>query len=115
MPLGIGGRTVGPGEYTLFIDLRPRGYGGRLQEEWTLIVSTWPAQTTYDYENRDALWGSYGYRADRDVVRVPMELESLSHSFDQLSWQFLDMNESAGRLAVIWDEKMASVPFEIRR
>jgi hypothetical protein len=107
-PITIAGRTIPPGEYTLFIDLQPR-------DRWTLIVSTWPAQTTYDYENKSALWGAYDYTPDRDVVRAPMRVERLSHSFDQLSWQFLDMSEAGGRLAMIWDRKLASVAFSVTR
>jgi hypothetical protein len=103
--LEIGGTTVPPGEYTLFIELR--------REQWTLIVSTWPAQKKYEQTNRDALFGAYHYRPDRDVVRTRMELERLPYSFDQLSWQFLDMTDDSGRLAILWDDRMASVPFAI--
>ena len=104
-PLIIAGTRVEPGEYTLFIDLS--------DEVWTFIVSTWPAQDTYDYENRDALFGAFEYTDDRDVLRAPMELETLPVAFDQLSWQFLDMTASGGRLALIWDTKMASVRFSV--
>ena len=103
--LMIAGTRVEPGEYTLFIDLT--------DEVWTFIVSTWPAQETYDYENRDALFGAFEYTDDRDVLRTPMELETLPVAFDQLSWQFLDMTASGGRLALIWDAKMASVAFTV--
>lgn len=104
-PLLIAGARVEPGEYTLFIDLS--------DEVWTFIVSTWPAQETYDYENREALFGAFEYTDDRDVLRTPMELETLPVAFDQLSWQFLDMTASGGRLALIWDTKMASVAFTV--
>ncbi len=104
-PLIIGGTRVEPGEYTLFIDLS--------DEVWTFIVSTWPAQQTYDYENREALFGAFEYTDDRDVLRTPMELETLPVAFDQLSWQFLDTTASGGRLALIWDTRMASVRFSV--
>ena len=107
VPLTIGGTRVPPGEYTMFIDLRAK--------RWMLIISKWAAQTTYDDKNKAALWGTYDYTADKDVVRVPMQLETMSHSFDQLSWEFLDMSDKGGRLAILWDRQMASVPFEIRR
>ena len=103
--LTIGGTRVEPGEYTLFIELA--------DDAWTFIVSTWPAQERYDYENKAALFGAYDYTADRDVVRTPMELETLPYAFDQLSWQFLDMSDRGGRLALVWDTKMASVPFTL--
>ena len=103
--LTIAGTRVEPGEYTLFIDLS--------DEVWTFIVSTWPAQETYDYENREALFGAFEYTDDRDVLRTPMVLETLPVPFDQLSWQFLDMTASGGRLALLWDTKMASVAFTV--
>jgi hypothetical protein len=105
VPLVMGGRTIPPGEYTLFIELA--------REAWTLIVSRWPAQTTYDEQNKEALWGAYDYTPDRDVVRVPMRLDTLPHSHDQLSWEFLDMTDTGGRLGIFWDRKLASVPFTI--
>ena len=106
-PLMVAGVRIEPGEYTLFIDLS--------DEVWTFIVSTWPAQETYGYENRDALFGAFEYTDDRDVLRAPMELETLPVTFDQLSWQFLDMTATSGRLALIWDTKMASVQFSVAK
>lgn len=105
VPLAIGGKTVAPGTYTMFIDLKGSA--------WTLIVSTWPAQTTYDDKNRQALWGAYEYTPDRDVVRVPMKVDTLPYAYDQLAWEFLDMSDAGGRLAMLWDKKMAWVPFQI--
>ena len=104
--LTIGGRTIPAGDYTLFIDLATN-------DRWTLIVSSWAAQTTYDESNRAALWGAYAYTPDRDLVRIPMQVEQLAHSFEQLSWQFLDMTEKSGRLALVWDRKLASVAFTV--
>ena len=103
VPLVFGGTRVEPGEYTLFIDLADEG--------WTFIVSAWPAQRNYDFENTDALFGAFDYTADRDVLRMSMELDTLPYSFDQLSWQFVDMTPTGGRLALLWDNRMASVAF----
>jgi hypothetical protein len=103
--LEIGTTTVAPGEYTIFIELA--------REAWTLVVSAWPAQTRYDFENKEALFGAYDYTPDKDVVRTPMMVEELPYSFDQLTWQFLDMTESGGTLALFWDRKIASVAFRI--
>jgi len=41
-----------------------------------------------------------------------MKLETLPHSFEQLSWQFLDMTPNSGTLALVWDKVLASVPFK---
>ena len=105
LPLMIEGTRIDPGEYTVFIQL---GW-----DEWTLIISEWPAQTSYDYHNRDALFGAFYYTKDKDVVRATMKLESVPYSFEQLSWQFLDMSTSGGRMAILWDKRMASVPFTV--
>ncbi len=105
-PLTIAARTIAPGEYTLFIDLKP-------DDKWTLIVSNWPAQTTYDEANKAALWGAYEYTPGRDVVRAPMRVERFPHAFDQLSWEFLDITAKGGLIALIWDRKLASVPFTV--
>jgi hypothetical protein len=105
VPLAIGGKTIAPGTYTMFIDLKGAA--------WTLIVSTWPAQTTYEEKNKQALWGAYEYTPDRDVLRTPMKVETLPYSHDQLSWEFLDMSDAGGRLALFWDKKLASVNFRV--
>ena len=105
VPLTINGKTVAPGTYTVFIDLK--------QSAWTLIVSRWPAQTDYDPSNKAALWGAYEYTPDKDVVRTQMMLATLPFSVDQLAWEFTDMTETGGRLSIMWDKTMASVPFKI--
>src|SRR4030042_823379 len=46
----------------------------------TLIFSNWPAQQNYDPKNKAALWGSYGYTPDQDVLRVGMKVDVLPFS-----------------------------------
>jgi len=105
-PLVINEKTIPVGEYSLFIDLKPNN--------WTLIVSTWATQTeSFDQTNTTALWGSYNYTADKDVVRAPMKLEALPHALEQLTWTFADMTDTGGTLAIMWDTVLASVPFRI--
>jgi hypothetical protein len=107
LPLVIGGKTVAPGEYSVFIDLKPNN--------WTLIVSSWAAQTTFDEKNTAALWGSYGYTPAKDVARAPMNLGQLPVSVDQLTWAFTDMSDASGKLTIMWDKVIASAPFTIGR
>src|SRR6476659_10859464 len=52
VPLVINGKTVPPGTYTMFIDLKPNA--------WTLIVSRWEAQKDFDENNKTQLFGAYG-------------------------------------------------------
>jgi hypothetical protein len=105
--LTIGGTRIEAGEYSVFVELGAT--------EWTLIVSSWPHQERYDSDNHEAVYGAYGYTPDQDVARTPMSLEKLSHSFEQLSWQVLDITESGGRIALVWDDRLAWVPFELAR
>jgi Protein of unknown function (DUF2911) len=104
--LVIGGKTVPAGEHSMFIDLKPNA--------WTLIVSNWAANPTFP-GTKDALFGAYEYTPDKDVVRTPMKLETLSYSVEQLTWAFADVTETGGRLVMTWDKMMASVPFTVAK
>jgi hypothetical protein len=44
-----------------------------------------------------------------------MRLETLAHSFDQLSWEFLDVTGAGGTLALLWDRQLASVAFTVAK
>jgi hypothetical protein len=105
VPLVINGKTLAPGTYTMFVDLKP--------DAWTLIVSTWKAQARYDAENKNEIWGAYNYTPDKDVVRAPMKLETLPHSIEQLTWEFLDVTDAGGAIAIVWDKTLALVPFKV--
>ena len=105
VPLVFGGKTVPAGEYSLFIDLKP--------SEWTLIVSNWAAQPKFDPQDKNALWGAYGYTPDKDVARIPMKVDTLPFGVEQLTWSFLDMRPDAGRLALMWGTTMASSSFSV--
>jgi DUF2911 family protein len=105
--LVINGKTIEPGGYSLFIDLKPAN--------WTFIVSTWQPQRFYDPGNREQLWGAFRYTPDKDVVRAPMTRSTLPFSMDQLTWAFFDMSDAGGRMALMWDTQMAAVLFEVKR
>ena len=94
-----------PGEYSLFIDVKSA-------KDWTLIVSSWPAQQRFDQNDKTALWGAYGYTPEKDVARIPMKVETVAFSVEQLTWAFLDMTTDSGRVAITWGKTMASVPFK---
>ena len=103
--LMIDGKMIEPGGYTLFIDLKPNN--------WTFILSNWQPQKFYNPQNRDQLWGAFGYTPDKDVVRTPMKLTTLPFSMDQLTWSFIDMSDDGGKIALMWDRQMATVPFTV--
>ena len=103
--LVINGKTVPPGTYTMFIDLK--------LNVWTLIVSRWEAQKEFDENNKTQLFGAYGYTPDKDVVRAAMTMGALPFSAEQLTWQFLDMSDAGGKISIMWDKTVASVPFRV--
>ena len=105
VPLVINGKTVAPGTYTVFVDLKPNS--------WTFILSTWKAQTRYDPNNKNEIWGAYGYTPDKDVVRALMKMENLPHSHAQMSWEFVDMTDAGGALAVMWEKTAGVVNFKL--
>lgn len=102
--LKIGDKTVPPGEYSLYIDMK----------DWTLIVSSWPHQTKYDPKNKEALWGSYNYTPEKDVARVKMTASKLPFSVDELTWGFVDVTDKGGKLAIMWDDTVATAPFSVQ-
>lgn len=106
VPLQIGGKTVPAGEYSLFIDTKS-------PTDWTLIVSSWGAQTRGGAKSEDALWGSFGYTPDKDVARVAMKIDKLPLSIDQLTWNFADVTPAGGKLLLMWDTVVASAPFTV--
>ncbi len=108
VPLQIGGKRVAPGTYTMFIDLKS-------PTDWTLVVSSWPAQQKYDQTNKTALWGGFGYTPDKDVARVAMKVDKLPLSIDQLAWSFADVTASGGKLVIMWDNTIATAPFTVAK
>jgi hypothetical protein len=106
VPLVIGGKTVPAGEYSLFIDLKT-------PTEWTFIVSNYGQATKIDPNDKDAIYGAFGYTPDKDVARAPMKVDKLPYTVEELTWQFVDMTNDSGRIAIMWDKNMASVPFTV--
>lgn len=105
VPLVFGSGTLPAGEYSTYVDLK--------EGAWTLIFSNWPAQEKYDPDNKTALWGGYGYTADKDALRVPMTMTKNAVRVEQLTITFGDVTKDAGKLAILWDHTIAMVPFTV--
>lgn len=105
VPLAFGGQTLPAGEYSMFADLK--------EGAWTLIFSSWPAQQKYDPNDKTALWGAYNYTPDKDVLRVPMQVDpGLSGRLDQLTIFFCDVTKDSGKLAIAWENTVAMAEFK---
>jgi hypothetical protein len=103
-PLVFDGKTLPVGEYCV---------SSIEAGAWTLVLSNWPAQTKYDPSNKEALWGSYGYTPDKDVLRMPMKVITLPFSMDQFTISFVDVTADGGKLAMMWGTTMAVAPFKV--
>ena len=105
VPLVFAGKTLPAGEYSLFVDLKPGA--------WTLVFSSQPHQTKYDPSNKTETWGSTGYDAKFDVLRVPMQTTVGTTSLDQFTIAFMDMTQQGGTLAMGWEKTVAKVAFTV--
>ncbi|REJ76549.1 MAG: DUF2911 domain-containing protein [Acidobacteria bacterium] len=104
--LKFGDQTLPAGEYSLFIELAS-------PTEWNLILSNWGAQQQFSRDDKENLWGAYGYTAEKDVVKVPMQVMNIDLSVDQLTFGFINGSAEGGALAVWWDNVMATAPFTL--
>ena len=107
IPLVIGTTTVPAGEYSVFIELNS-------PTQWTFIVTTW-AQARFGAPVSEGLYGAFNYTPEKDVVRAPMRVDTLPYKVEQLTWEFTDMTATGGRMAIMWDKTMGSVPFSFGR
>ncbi len=104
--LKFGDQVVPAGEYSLYIELVS-------PTEWTLIVSNWGAQSSYDPNDKEKLWGAYGYTQDKDVARVPMAVSELPLSIDQLTFGFVNVTQTGGEIGLWWDTTLATAAFSV--
>lgn len=107
VPLVIGGKTLPAGEYSLFVELKPGA--------WTLILSTEPFQQKYDPNNKTETWGAYNYDPKFDVLRAPMTHAKGAASVDQFTIQFADVTATGGKMMLLWEKDVATVPFTIAK
>jgi Protein of unknown function (DUF2911) len=103
-PLAIGGKTIAPGVYNVFAELKAGA--------WTLVLSTQPRQPKYDPNDKVLLYGSYNYDPKFDLVRVPMRMMPLDISIEQLTIGFADARTDGGTLFIAWGKTMGAVDFK---
>jgi len=105
--LMFGNQRLPAGEYSIFADLE--------EDEWTLIFSTWGVKQDFQEANPNALWGSYGYTDERDVLRTAMSVQTIARSADQLIITFTDMTQEGGDFTIWFADQLATVPFSVAR
>lgn len=102
--LKFGDKTLPAGEYSMFIDLK--------EGDWTLIMSTHAAKNGFR-EPGEGLWGAYNYTPDKDVLRVSMDVDSTSVSYEQLTISFVNVTAEGGSLALMWENTVGMASFSL--
>lgn len=88
----VGDKTIKAGTYSLFT------IPG--EKEWTIIF------------NKDVnTWGAFGYKQERDVVRIKAPARKLSNALESFSISFQPKTDGTDML-LGWDTTYVQVPFE---
>ncbi|GEO09409.1 hypothetical protein SAE01_19050 [Segetibacter aerophilus] len=83
----IGGKKIPKGRYTL--------YCIPTEAKWTIVI------------NRDNYsWGSFTYKADKDIARVDVPVQKTADNVEALSMYF-----DANSLIIQWENLKVAVPF----
>lgn len=103
--LTIGGKSLPPGVYNLFAEMKPGA--------WTLVLNTQARQPTYDPNDKVLLYGSYNYDPKFDVLRAPMAVRQGDSSVEQLTIGFVDVTDTGATLSVAWEKTVATVALRL--
>jgi hypothetical protein len=105
VPLAIGGKTIPPGVYNTFAELKAGA--------WTLVLSTQPRQPKYDPNDKVLLYGSYNYDPKFDVLRAPMTVRQGDASVEQLTIGFVNVTAAGATLSVAWEKTVATIDLRV--
>lgn len=105
VPLQIGGKTIAPGVYNVFVDLKPGN--------WTLVLSTQPVQEKFDPNDKVRLSGATNYDAKFDVLRAPMSVRTADASTEQFTVGFTNVSDSRVTMTMAWDRTLATVDLTV--
>src|SRR5688572_2664916 len=85
VPLQVGGKTLAPGVYNAFVDLKPGN--------WTLVMSNQPVQETFDPKDKVRLSGATNYDPKFDLLRAPMTVRIADVSVEQFTIGFINVTD----------------------
>lgn len=105
VPLVIGGKTLAPGVYNAFAELKSGA--------WTLALSTQPRQPKYDPNDKVLLYGSYNYDPKFDVLRAPMTVRQGDQTVEQLTIGFVNVTATTATLSVAWEKTVATIDLKV--
>ena len=105
VPLEIGGKTLAPGVYNAFAELK--------NGAWTLVLSTQPRQPKYDPNDKVLLYGSYNYDPKFDVLRAPMTMRQGDQTVEQLTIGFVNVTATSATMSVAWEKTVATIDLKV--
>ncbi|HWI18781.1 MAG TPA: DUF2911 domain-containing protein [Vicinamibacterales bacterium] len=105
VPLQIAGKTIAPGVYNVFVDLKPGN--------WTLVLSTQPVQEKFDPNDKVRLSGATNYDPKFDVLRAPMTVRTADASTEQFTIGFTNVSDSRVTMTMAWDKTMAAIDLAV--
>ncbi|MDP2054490.1 MAG: DUF2911 domain-containing protein [Acidobacteriota bacterium] len=105
VPLQIGDKTLAPGVYNVFVDLKPGN--------WTLVMSNQPVQEKFDPNDKVRLSGAYNYDPKFDLLRVPMTVRTGDVSVEQFTINFTNVTAAGATMTMAWDKTVAAIDLKI--
>ena len=105
VPIQIGGKTVQPGVYNVFVDLKPGN--------WTFVLNTQTIQEKYDPNEKVKLYGAYNYDAKFDILRAPMTVRATDASIEQFTIAFVNVSDNRATLTMAWEKTMAAIDLAV--
>jgi len=101
----IGGKTILPGTYNVFVDLKPGN--------WTLVLSTQPVQEKFDPNDKVRLSGATNYDPKFDVLRAPMTMRGGEPSVEQFTIGFVNVSQITATLVMSWEKTAAAIDLRL--
>lgn len=105
VPLQIGGTTLAPGVYNVFVDLKPGN--------WTLVMSNQPVQEKFDPNDKVRLSGASNYDPKFDLLRVPMTVRTGDASVEQFTINFVNVTDAGATMTMAWDKTVAAIDLKV--
>jgi len=104
-PLQIGDKTIAPGVYNVFVDLKAG--------QWTFVLNTQPVQPKFDPNDKVRLSGATNYDSKFDVLRAPMTVRSGDASTEQFTIWFINVTDAGATLSMAWEKTLATVDLRL--
>lgn len=105
VPLQVGGKTLAPGVYNVFVDLKPGN--------WTLVMSNQPVQEKFDPNDKVRLSGATNYDPKFDLLRAPMTVRQGDVSVEQFTINFTNVTDAGATLTMAWDKTVAAIDLKV--